>query len=49
MNIQNININELEVSKLKNYFNYAYNKESYKKKKNSKKSSKHRILRIYKD
>ena len=32
-----------------NYFTYAYNKESYKKKKNSKKSSKHRILKIYKD
>ena len=31
------------------YFTYAYNKESYKKKKNSKKSSKHRILKIYKD
>jgi len=31
------------------YFTYAYNKDSYKKKKNSKKSSKHRILKIYKD
>jgi hypothetical protein len=30
-----------------NYFTYAYNKESYNK--NSKKSSKHRILKIYKD
>ena len=32
-----------------NYFTYAYNKDSYKNKKNSKKSSKHRILKIYKD
>ena len=31
------------------YFTYAYNKDSYKNKKNSKKSSKHRILKIYKD
>jgi hypothetical protein len=30
----------------KNYFTYAYNKDSYKNKKNSKKSSKHRILKI---
>jgi len=32
-----------------NYFTYAYNKDFYKNKKNSKKSSKHRILKIYKD
>ena len=35
--------------KKEDYFTYAYNKDSYKKKKNSKKSSKHRILKIYKD
>lgn len=28
---------------------YAYNKDSYKNKKKSKKSTKHRILKIYKD
>ena len=32
-----------------NYFIYAYNKDSYKNKKDSKKSSKHRKLKIYKD
>ena len=32
-----------------NYFTYAYNKDSYKGKKGSKKSSKHRKLKIYKD
>ena len=31
------------------YFIYAYNKNFYKNKKNSKKSNKHRILKIYKD
>jgi transposase len=32
----------------KNYFIYAYNKDYYKNKKNSKKSTKHRIEKIYK-
>jgi len=32
----------------KNYFIYTYNKDFYKGKKNSKKSSKYRISKIYK-
>lgn len=42
-------IKNIKKEHYENYFTYAYNKESYKKKKNSKKSSKHRILKIYKD
>jgi len=42
-------IKNIKKEHYENYFTYAYNKDSYKKKKNSKKSSKHRILKIYKD
>ncbi len=42
-------INKIKKEHYKNYFIYAYNKKSYKDdKKNSKKSSKHRKLKIYK-
>jgi hypothetical protein len=42
-------IKNIKKEDYKNYFNYAYNKDFYKNKKNSKKSSKYRILKIYKD
>ena len=44
-------IKNIKKEHYENYFTYAYNKESYKKNimKNSKKSNKHRILKIYKD
>jgi len=42
-------INKVKEENYKNYFIYAYNKNYYKNKKPTKKSSKQRILKIYKD
>ena len=42
-------IKNIKKEHYQNYFTYAYNKDSYKGKKGSKKSSKHRKLKIYKD
>ena len=47
-NLKN-SIKNIKKEHYENYFTYAYNKDSYKNKKYSKKSSKHRILKIYKD
>lgn len=41
-------IKNIKKDHYKNYFIYAYNKDSYKCKKNSKKSSKRRKSKIYK-
>ena len=42
-------IKNIKKEHYKNYFIYAYNKDFYKNNNNSKKSSKHRKLKIYKD
>ena len=48
LNLTN-SIKNIKKEHYQNYFTYAYNKDSYKGKKESKKSSKHRKLKIYKD
>ena len=48
LNLTN-SIKNIKKEHYQNYFTYAYNKDSYKGKKGSKKSSKHRKLKIYKD
>ena len=48
LNIRN-SIENIKKEHFKNYFIYAYNKDFYKNKKISKKSNKHRKLKIYKD